>query len=142
MLAVPSLALMRGPCNHCLAVSRQCCPGTGEECNCRGVPHVPDSLPPNVSTRPQLEELSLLLTRLQRHQSKLASVRNFAVGQLLHHYLTFPACQVSTGGPSWAQAGMACLPRFPVPCSGLSCYLSCYLATWLFPRLCASGCCS
>ncbi|XP_038957076.1 pleckstrin homology domain-containing family A member 7 isoform X9 [Rattus norvegicus] len=40
-----------------------------------------------------LEELSLLLTRLQRHQSKLASVRNFAVGQLLHHYLTFPACQ-------------------------------------------------
>ncbi|XP_076797588.1 pleckstrin homology domain-containing family A member 7 isoform X11 [Arvicanthis niloticus] len=40
-----------------------------------------------------LEELSLLLTRLQRHQSKLASVRNFAMGQLLHHYLTFPACQ-------------------------------------------------
>ncbi|XP_060222962.1 pleckstrin homology domain-containing family A member 7 isoform X3 [Meriones unguiculatus] len=40
-----------------------------------------------------LEDLSLLLTRLQRHQSKLASVRNFAVGQLLHHYLTFPACQ-------------------------------------------------
>ncbi|XP_008851753.1 pleckstrin homology domain-containing family A member 7 isoform X2 [Nannospalax galili] len=40
-----------------------------------------------------LEELSLLLTRLQRHQAKLASVRNFAVGQLLHHYLTFPACQ-------------------------------------------------
>ncbi|XP_051005221.1 pleckstrin homology domain-containing family A member 7 isoform X3 [Acomys russatus] len=40
-----------------------------------------------------LEELSLLLSRLQRHQSKLASVRNFAVGQLLHHYLTFPACQ-------------------------------------------------
>lgn len=76
-----------------------------------------------MSTRPQLEELSLLLTRLQRHQSKLASVRNFAMGQLLHHYLTFPACQVSAGGPSWAPAGMACLPCFPVPCSGLSCWL-------------------
>lgn len=69
-----------------------------------------------MSTRPQLEELSLLLTRLQRHQAKLASVRNFAVGQLLHHYLTFPACQVSAGGLSWAPAGMACRPCSPVPC--------------------------
>ncbi|XP_033620004.1 pleckstrin homology domain-containing family A member 7 isoform X3 [Fukomys damarensis] len=40
-----------------------------------------------------LEELSLLLTRLRRHQAKLASVRNFAVGQLLQHHLTFPTCQ-------------------------------------------------
>lgn len=90
----------------------------------------------SVSTCPQLDELSLLLTRLQRHQSKLASVRNFAVGQLLHHYLTFPACQVSAGWPSWAPAGMACLPYFPVPCSGLSCWL----AICLFPCLFASGC--
>lgn len=73
--------------------------------------------PSGVSIRPQLEDLSLLLTRLQRHQSKLASVRNFAVGQLLHHYLTFPACQVSAGGPSWAQAGMAC--RLCLPCRAL-----------------------
>lgn len=70
-----------------------------------------------MSTRPQLEELSLLLTRLQRHQAKLASVRNFAVGQLLHHYLTFPACQVSAGGLSWAQAEMACHSCFPVQCA-------------------------
>lgn len=70
-----------------------------------------------MSTRPQLEELSLLLTRLQRHQAKLASVRNFAVGQLLHHYLTFPACQVSAGGLSWAQTGMACHSCFPVQCA-------------------------
>ncbi|PNJ47445.1 PLEKHA7 isoform 3, partial [Pongo abelii] len=40
-----------------------------------------------------LEELSLLLTRLRRHQAKLASVRNFAIGQLLQHQLTFPTCQ-------------------------------------------------
>ncbi|XP_014386428.1 PREDICTED: pleckstrin homology domain-containing family A member 7 isoform X7 [Myotis brandtii] len=40
-----------------------------------------------------LEELSLLLTRLRRHQAKLASVRDFAVGQLLQHQLTFPTCQ-------------------------------------------------
>nr|XP_040140613.1 pleckstrin homology domain-containing family A member 7 isoform X3 [Ictidomys tridecemlineatus] len=40
-----------------------------------------------------LEELSLLLTRLRRHQAKLASVRDFAVGQLLQRYLTFPTCQ-------------------------------------------------
>nr|XP_019602188.1 PREDICTED: pleckstrin homology domain-containing family A member 7 isoform X10 [Rhinolophus sinicus] len=40
-----------------------------------------------------LEELSLLLTRLQRHQAELASVRNFAIGQLLQHHLTFPTCQ-------------------------------------------------
>lgn len=90
-----------------------------------------------MSTRPQLEELSLLLTRLQRHQAKLASVRNFAVGQLLHHYLTFPACQVSAGGLSWAQAGMACHSVFPrAVCSGLSCWL----ALSLFPCLFASGC--
>lgn len=89
-----------------------------------------------MSTRPQLDELSLLLTRLQRHQSKLASVRDFTVGQLLHHYLTFPACQVSARGPSWAPAEMACLPCFPVPCSGLSCWL----ASCLFPCLFASGC--
>ncbi|XP_045146919.1 pleckstrin homology domain-containing family A member 7 [Echinops telfairi] len=41
-----------------------------------------------------LEELSLLLARLRRHQAKLASVRNFAVGQFLQHQLTFPTCQV------------------------------------------------
>ncbi|KAB1272124.1 Pleckstrin homology domain-containing family A member 7 [Camelus dromedarius] len=41
----------------------------------------------------KLEELSLLLTRLRRHQAKLASVRNFAIGQLLQHQLTFPTCQ-------------------------------------------------
>ncbi|KAB0405953.1 hypothetical protein E2I00_012142 [Balaenoptera physalus] len=40
-----------------------------------------------------LEELSLLLTRLRRHQAKLARVRNFAIGQLLQHELTFPTCQ-------------------------------------------------
>ncbi|KAK1335915.1 hypothetical protein QTO34_003714 [Cnephaeus nilssonii] len=40
-----------------------------------------------------LEELSLLLTRLRWHQAKLASVRDFAVGHLLQHQLTFPACQ-------------------------------------------------
>ncbi|XP_024304138.1 pleckstrin homology domain-containing family A member 7 isoform X13 [Homo sapiens] len=40
-----------------------------------------------------LEELSLLLTRLRRHQAKLASVRNFAISQLLQHQLTFPTCQ-------------------------------------------------
>ncbi|XP_047372556.1 pleckstrin homology domain-containing family A member 7 isoform X3 [Sciurus carolinensis] len=40
-----------------------------------------------------LEELSLLLTRLRRHQAKLASVRDFAVGQLLQRHLTFPTCQ-------------------------------------------------
>ncbi|XP_019602188.2 pleckstrin homology domain-containing family A member 7 isoform X12 [Rhinolophus sinicus] len=40
-----------------------------------------------------LEELSLLLTRLRRHQAQLASVRNFAIGQLLQHHLTFPTCQ-------------------------------------------------
>ncbi|XP_054997251.1 pleckstrin homology domain-containing family A member 7 isoform X4 [Sorex araneus] len=40
-----------------------------------------------------LEELSLLLGRLRRHQAKLASARNFAVGQLLQRELTFPTCQ-------------------------------------------------
>jgi hypothetical protein len=60
----------------------------------------------------QLEELSLLLTRLRRHQAKLASVRNFAVGQLLQHHLTFPTCQVSTG--EWRAS-----PCSLVPCSGL-----------------------
>ncbi|KAG8524273.1 Pleckstrin homology domain-containing family A member 7, partial [Galemys pyrenaicus] len=40
-----------------------------------------------------LEELSLLLTRLRRHQAKLASVRNLAIGQLLQHQLTFPTYQ-------------------------------------------------
>ncbi|KAF6105543.1 pleckstrin homology domain containing A7 [Phyllostomus discolor] len=40
-----------------------------------------------------LEQLSLLLSRLRRHQAKLASVRNLAVGQLLQHQLTFPTCQ-------------------------------------------------
>ncbi|TKC47570.1 hypothetical protein EI555_013699 [Monodon monoceros] len=40
-----------------------------------------------------LEELSLLLTRLRRHQAKLARVRNFAISQLLQHELTFPSCQ-------------------------------------------------
>ncbi|XP_058993232.1 pleckstrin homology domain-containing family A member 7 isoform X3 [Mustela lutreola] len=40
-----------------------------------------------------LEELSRLLTRLRRHQARLASVRNLAVGQLLQHQLTWPACQ-------------------------------------------------
>ncbi|XP_066894248.1 pleckstrin homology domain-containing family A member 7 isoform X5 [Kogia breviceps] len=40
-----------------------------------------------------LEELSLLLTRLRRHQAKLARVRNFAIGQSLQHELTFPTCQ-------------------------------------------------
>nr|XP_036882819.1 pleckstrin homology domain-containing family A member 7 isoform X12 [Manis javanica] len=40
-----------------------------------------------------LEELSLLLTRLQQHQARLASVRNFAIGQLLQHQLTVPTCQ-------------------------------------------------
>lgn len=49
----------------------------------------------DVSMHLQLEELSQLLTRLRRHQAKLASVRNFAVGQLLQHQLTFPTCQVS-----------------------------------------------
>lgn len=139
MLAVPLFALMTGP-------MRSLPGGVTSVLSWHGLKSiiatvcltVPDSLPPNVSTRPQLEELSLLLTRLQRHQSKLASVRNFAVGQLLHHYLTFPACQVSAGGPSWAQAEMACLPCFPVPCSGLSRYL----AIWLFPCLFASGCCN
>lgn len=57
----------------------------------------------HVSTHLQLEELSLLLTRLRRHQAELASVRNFAIGQLLQHHLTFPTCQVSAGGLSQGQ---------------------------------------
>ncbi|KAI4580855.1 hypothetical protein MJG53_010397 [Ovis ammon polii x Ovis aries] len=40
-----------------------------------------------------LEELSLLLAQLRQHQARLASVRNFAIGQLLQHQLTFPSCQ-------------------------------------------------
>lgn len=57
----------------------------------------------DVSIHLQLEELSQLLTRLRRHQAKLASVRNFAVGQLLQHQLTFPTCQVSARW--WALSG-------------------------------------
>lgn len=53
-----------------------------------------------MSTHLQLEELSRLLTRLRRHQARLASVRNLAVGQLLQHQLTWPTCQVSAAGLS------------------------------------------
>lgn len=75
-----------------------------------------------MSTHLQLEELSLLLTRLRRHQAKLASVRNFAIGQLLQHQLTFPTCQVSTGGLlSGPGAGSDMLARVrSCPCSDLS----------------------
>lgn len=81
---------------------------------------------------PQLEELSLLLTQLRQHQARLASVRNFAIGQLLQHQLAFPSCQVSAGGPSqgWGPPwgpGSARLARAPsCPCSSLS-------AVWLSP---------
>ena len=65
---------------------------------------------------PQLEELSLLLTQLRQHQARLASVRNFAIGQLLQHQLTFPSCQVSAGGPSqgWGPPGGQGVPCWPV----------------------------
>ena len=80
--------------------------------------------------RPQLEELSLLLAQLRQHQARLASVRHFAIGQLLQHQLTFPSCQVSAGGPSqgwgppWGpgSAMLACAPS--CPCSSLSCCLA------------------
>lgn len=75
----------------------------------------------DVSIHLQLEELSLLLTRLRRHQAKLASVRNFAISQLLQHQLTFPTCQVSLlVGSLRARGhlggkGVTCWPVFPVP---------------------------
>ena len=79
---------------------------------------------------PQLEKLSLLLAQLRQHQARLASVRNFAIGQLLQHQLTFPSCQVSAGGspqgwgPPWGpgSAMLACAPS--CPCSSLSCCLA------------------
>lgn len=95
-----------------------------------------------MSTHLQLEELSLLLTRLRRHQARLASVRNLAVGQLLQHQLTFPTCQVSAGGLSQG--------RGPPGGKGVTCWLVlfrahtlvciCCLALSLAPCLFASGC--
>lgn len=103
-----------------------------------------------MSTHLQLEQLSLLLSRLRRHQAKLASVQNFALGQLLQHQLTFPACQVSAGGLSLgagATLGQGCDTR---PCSLVPTLWS-VLAGWLAPsfpacllldavaRCCSSG---
>ena len=81
---------------------------------------------------PQLEELSLLLAQLRQHQARLASVRNFAIGQLLQHQLTFPSCQVSAGGPSqgggppWGPGSAMLTCAASCPCSSLS-------SVWLFP---------
>lgn len=95
-----------------------------------------------LSTHLQLEELSLLLTRLRRHQAELASVRNFAVGQLLQHHLTFPTCQVSAGGLSQGRGhprgkGMTCWPALPRARALLCTYCP---ALSLLPCLFASGC--
>lgn len=75
-------------------------------------------IPHDMSAHLQLEELSLLLTRLRQHQARLASVRNFAIGQLLQHQLTVPTCQVSTGGLSQScgqpgDKGVTCQSVFP-----------------------------